>query len=338
MTHLGSPFWVPSLALQAHLNRTATGSPDDDWLSMVRARHLPRDLGRTLVIGCGGGASRARPRAQGTRREDRRGGRRRRANRPREGAGGAGRARVDLVLRLRPGAQRAAARTGGTRSSRRTCCITSDGSASCWGGSAPALSPRGRFVISEYVGPARFQYSDERMDLVARYFRMLPDRLRRDPATGRLLWHRDRVDAARLARDAPAEAARGEELVAGVRRMFDVEAEYPGAEGLLHPLLAGLAPNFGADPSGDERVMTVLCAAEARPLRGGPARQPVRLPRREATGARPDSDLVRAPTRRPFRRTGGAGVGPDLDFASGRPCRGPARGVTRQARAPAIQH
>ncbi len=35
MTHLGSPFWVPSRALQAHLNRTATGRPDDDWLSMM---------------------------------------------------------------------------------------------------------------------------------------------------------------------------------------------------------------------------------------------------------------------------------------------------------------
>jgi hypothetical protein len=82
--------------------------------------------------------------------------------------------------------------------------------------------------------------------------------------SGRLLWRRERADAARLARDAPTEAARGEELLAGVRRMFDVEAEYPGAQGLLHPLLSGLALNFGGDPADDERVMAVLCAAEAR--------------------------------------------------------------------------
>jgi hypothetical protein len=107
------------------------------------------------------------------------------------------------------------------------------------------------------------------MDLVTRYFRLLPDRLRRDPATGALLWRRERPDPERLERDAPAEAARGEELLAGVRRMFDVEAEYPGGEGLIHPLLAGLAQNFGADAAGDERVLETVCAGEAQLFAAG---------------------------------------------------------------------
>jgi len=98
---------------------------------------------------------------------------------------------------------------------------------------------------------------------------MLPGRLRRDPATGGLLWRRERLDPGRLAREVPAEAARGEELLAGVRRMFEVEAEYPGGEGLLHPLLGGLASNFGADPSGDERVLEAVCAAEAHLFAAG---------------------------------------------------------------------
>ena len=268
MTHLGSPFWVPSRALQAHLNRTATGSPDDDWLSMVRARHLPRDLGRTLVIGCGGGhLERALARKERVGRIVGVDADAAQIDRAREQAERVGLASISYSVfdpersELPPGPWDAIVAQDVLHHVGRLGELL--------GRIGAALSPRGRFVISEYVGPARFQYSDERMDLVARYFRMLPDRLRRDPATGRLLWHRDRVDAARLARDAPAEAARGEELVAGVRRMFDVEAEYPGAEGLLHPLLAGLAPNFGADPSDDERVMTVLCAAEARLFEAG---------------------------------------------------------------------
>ena len=55
VSHPGSPFWVPSAALQRHLNRTATGNPDGDWLSHVRAEHLPRTVARTLVLGCGNG-------------------------------------------------------------------------------------------------------------------------------------------------------------------------------------------------------------------------------------------------------------------------------------------
>lgn len=268
MTHIGSPFWVPSRALQAHLNRTATGSADDDWLSMVRARHLPRQLERTLVVGCGGGhLERALARKE------------------RVGAITAVDADPDQVARAREQADRV-----GLSSISYSVFDPerSDPPSGPWDAIfaqdvlhhvsrlgelltriSASLSPRGRFVMAEYVGPARFQYSDERMDLVARYFRLLPDRLRRDPLTGRLLWRRERPDPARLARETPAEAARGEELLAGVRRMFDVEVEYPLGEGLLHPLLAGLERNFGADPSGDERVLEALCAAEAHLFAAG---------------------------------------------------------------------
>jgi SAM-dependent methyltransferase len=262
MTHLGSPFWVPSRVLQAHLNRTATGNPDDDWLSMVRARHLPRTLGRTLVLGCGGGhLERALARKE------------------RVGAIAAVDADAETVARAREQADRV-----GLGAIAYSVFDPERGElpAGPWDAIfaqdllhhvsrlgellariAASLAPWGRFVMSDYVGPARFQYSDERMDLVARYFRLLPDRLRREPHTGRLLWRRERPDPARLERESPAEAARGGELLAGVRRMFDVEAEYPVGEGLLHPLLAGLERNFGADAAGDERLLAILCAAEA---------------------------------------------------------------------------
>ena len=76
--------------------------------------------------------------------------------------------------------------------------------------------------------------------------------------------HHQRRHPARLAREAPAEAARGEELLAGVRRMFDVEAEYPGGQGLLHPLLSGLARNFGGDPAADERLRAIASESPER--------------------------------------------------------------------------
>jgi SAM-dependent methyltransferase len=126
-----------------------------------------------------------------------------------------------------------------------------------------ALSPRGHFVLLDYVGPNRFQYDDARMAIVQRYFRLLPERLRRDPRTGRAWLRRERPDAAALSRDRPHEAARSEELAGIARAAFAEQAFLPAGGGLLHPLLAGLESNFGRDVNDDERVLAVLCAAEA---------------------------------------------------------------------------
>ena len=127
-----------------------------------------------------------------------------------------------------------------------------------------ALSARGRVVFVEYVGPNRFQYPKQRTELVQRYFRLLPQRLRRDDRTGEPVWRREPIDAAALERDSPFEAARSEDLLTLARKSFVAEAEYSAGGGLLHPLLSGLAPNFGRAPAEEERLLDVLCAAESR--------------------------------------------------------------------------
>ncbi len=258
----GAPFWVPSAALQRHVNRAASGDPGVDWLSHVRSRNLAAELRRTLVVGCGEGfLERALARMPGV------------------GEITAADADAGTVERAR----RHARRLGLSAVSHLT--LDPDAQEIPEGpwdavlvhnvlhhAARPddllrrlhaALAPRGKFVCLEYVGPNRFQYPEDRMDIVRRYFRLLPERLRRDPDSGRVAWRRERPDAAALARARPHEAARSEELPALVRRWFAEEASYSGAGGLLHPLLAGLEHNFGADRAHDERVLDVLCAAEA---------------------------------------------------------------------------
>lgn len=263
MSHPGSPFWVPSGALQGHVNRSATGHPSVDWLSHVRARNLPAELPRVLVVGCGEGfIERSLARMPGV------------------GAITAVDADPATVAR----AGRSAARRGlaGVAHSvlDPNAAPLPDGP---WdavivhdtlhhvgrleeflGRLHDVLAPRGRAVLVEYVGPNRFQYPPERADLVERYFRLLPRRMRLDDRTGHPVWRRERVDAAALARDDPFEAGRSEELLALARRFFVAEAEYSGAGGLLHPLLAGHAHRFGKAPAEEERLLEVLCGAEAR--------------------------------------------------------------------------
>ena len=261
MTHPGSPFWVPSSALQRHLNRTATGNPDFDWLSYVRALHLPASLGRALVIGCGNGdLERALARKDGVL------------------AILAVDADPAAVERARRQAERAgfAAISHAVFDPERDALPDGPWDAifasdvlhhvlaleGLLARVHAALSPRGRFVFIEYVGPNRFQYPDERLELVQRYFRLLPERLRREPSTGRTLWRRERVDPARLERELPAEAARSEAILPLARRAFVPEAEYPAGGGLLHPVLSGLAENFREGEAEEERLLEVLCAAE----------------------------------------------------------------------------
>ena len=259
--HPGTPFWVPSAALQSHLNRTATGHPGVDWLSHVRARHLPPRVLRTLVLGCGPGyLERALARYDGIGQIL--------ATDPDE-------ASVDI-------AAKAARRDGlDTITHARIALDGSPLPAGPWNlvmahdvlhhladaesvmrAVRDALAPGGRFVFSEYTGPPRFQHGDAAMEMVERYFRLLPERVRKDPGTGHPMWRRGRVDAERLTRESPHEAAASDRLRPLARRLFISEAELSGGGGLLHPLLSGFEGHFQPASAENERLLQVLCAAE----------------------------------------------------------------------------
>jgi len=260
------PFWVPSRALQRHLNRTATGNPDQDWLSHVRMHHLGETLRRVLVLNCGYGYLERALARQGGIDEIL-----------------ATDANADLVANARLQAERLHL----TRISYAVVDVERDPMpAGPWDAIFAEgllhhvsdlegllarihaeLSPRGRVVFSDYTGPARFQHGEAAWDNVARYFRVLPERIRRDPASGTLAWSRPPVDAARLARENPAETARSEEILPLARKTFAVRAELSGGGGLLHPLLNGLSMGFRAGE--DEKLLAVLCAAEAHLAESG---------------------------------------------------------------------
>ena len=262
MSHPGSPFWVPSAALQRHINRSASGDPTVDWLSHARTRHLPSELPRVLVVGCGEGfIERSLARMSGVGPitaidADPAAVERARRNARRRGLAAVAHAVLDPnAVPLPEGPWDAVIVHDTLHHVGRL--------EGFYGHIHDILAPRGRVVFVEYVGPNRFQYPAERGEIVQRYFRLLPQRLRRDPDTGEALWRPEPVDAARLTLDSPLEAARSEDLLPLARRCFVAEAEYSGGGGLLHPLLSGLARNFGSRGE-EEHVLDVLCAAETR--------------------------------------------------------------------------
>ena len=266
--NLDAMVWTASPVIRRYLHRLVSGSPECDWLTWVRAKHLPQTVDRLLVLGCGAGwLERALARKDGT------------------GAIIACDFARDRVL----AAEETARREGLTRIRYLVCNLEEEplpegpfdaviandvlhhitDLEGLFGRIHAALAPEGKLVFNEYVGPNRFQYGPARMALINRYFRLIPDHLRYQPFSGGLFWSRRRTDPARLAADDPTEAVRSEDVLPLARRFFEVEKEYSYGGGLLNPLLYEVIGNFDEKRPYDNRLLTALCEAEERLTKSG---------------------------------------------------------------------
>jgi SAM-dependent methyltransferase len=260
--------WTAAPVVCRYLHRLASGDENCDWLTFVEWRHLAPSLDRALVLGCGSAGWLEQALA--------------------------GRHRFRSIVACdfaQDSVERARARAlalGITTIEYRVLDLEHDRLDGPYDAIFAndvlhhiadleglylrihdALKQSGKFIFNEYVGPNRFQYSDERMDLLNRYFRILPDRLRLDHVTGHVLWRRERLDRTKVEREDPTEAVRSEEVLPLARRFFQTEKEYPYGGGLLNPLLFGIVANFLPGDSFDDRMLEVLCGAEERLTRSG---------------------------------------------------------------------
>lgn len=113
------------------------------------------------------------------------------------------------------------------------------------------LRPDGLLVLNEFVGPDRFQWSDEQLMAATRLIRSLPLRLRRNRDLVR--WKRylkpwvrtaKRWSPQKMARVDPSESVRSSEIPSLVAERFDVLArrQYGGA--ILGLVLNNIVGNF----------------------------------------------------------------------------------------------
>jgi SAM-dependent methyltransferase len=267
--HLELLVWTSSPVVRRYLHELVSGDPNCDWLTWVEAAHFAPRLDRALVLGCGSGwleralAQRGRFRSI---------------------------VACDFAAETVSRARQAAEEEGFSSSidyrvvdleneelpeGPFDAVIANDvlhhitGLEPLYTRIHGALAPGGKLVFNEYVGPNRFQYSDAHMEVVNRYLRVLPDRLRWDPIFGRTLRKRERVDAKQLVIDDPTEAVRSEDVLPLARKFFRVEKEYAYGGGLLNPLLFGIVTNFRAGDPWDDMLLSRLCAAEQRLTESG---------------------------------------------------------------------
>jgi SAM-dependent methyltransferase len=175
-----------------------------------------------------------------------------------------------------------------------------------------ALRRDGVFHLHEFVGPTRFQWTDAQLALANGFLDSLPPRLRRLPSglpKGRLF--RPTISSM-LAID-PTEAIRSSEIVAVLRRYFDIVEERRLGGTLAHIALGEIAQNFDpADPEAssalerlfaledqamaDGRIGSDFVTLTAVPKRGTLGAALRRFSGRVAMRRRPPTQAANAPT------------------------------------------
>jgi SAM-dependent methyltransferase len=127
---------------------------------------------------------------------------------------------------------------------------------------AASLTPDGIFVVQEYVGPARFQMSDEAVANANRLLAVLPRHYLVDPESGIGRHRFVRPTPKQVAKVDPSEAIRSDEIVPLVEERFRIEyrADFGGT--LLHLPLGGIIANFDPDDETDTALLDLLCMYE----------------------------------------------------------------------------
>ena len=124
-----------------------------------------------------------------------------------------------------------------------------------------ALTPGGLLVVRDYVGPARYQFTDGQMRVVNAILPLLPEIWRRD-VSGTLRVAQEPPPVAWVMNNDPLAAVASTEVRAAVTAGFNLVEEASLGGTVLMPLMAGISHNF-LDPSPEcQSLLDALWSAE----------------------------------------------------------------------------
>ena len=126
-----------------------------------------------------------------------------------------------------------------------------------------SLKLNGIFVIVEYVGPNRFQWTNQQLKIINDLLKLLPDRYKRDADND--LITKPIVTQKTMGgylREDPSEAIRSSDIVPLIHRYFKVIEERDMGGTILHMLLANIVDNFDISKEEDLTLLKLLCYFE----------------------------------------------------------------------------
>lgn len=124
-----------------------------------------------------------------------------------------------------------------------------------------ALTPRGLFILEEFVGPTQFQWTDQQIDLVRSLISLVPERLRkfRWDAIKHL---EGRPTPEEVVAVSPFESIRSADILPLFRKYFDVIVEKRLGGTIQHLFYNGIAHNFSPSDEDAVRCLHAIMAVE----------------------------------------------------------------------------
>jgi SAM-dependent methyltransferase len=117
------------------------------------------------------------------------------------------------------------------------------------------LRPGGLLLVNEFVGPSRFQWTDEQLRVANVELATLPSPLRKDLRTGLTKTAIHRPTVAEIVATDPSEAVRSAEIESVLRSRFEVIGEWNWGGTINHLVFQNIAVNF--DPSDESHLSHV---------------------------------------------------------------------------------
>ncbi|HEX8252642.1 MAG TPA: class I SAM-dependent methyltransferase [Thermoanaerobaculia bacterium] len=246
--------WMANTAVLMHLNERATGDPARDWLSSWAHRWFAGDALRVLVLGCGEGwleralaewpfvahidavdfAEHAVARARGLAR---------------------GIAKIEYgVVDLNRDELPANAYDVVVAHS---VLHHVENLEHAYAQIERTMRPNATLVVNEYVGPNRFQYSDDVLAIINALLRCLPPELRRPYAV------RTRPTVDEMIASDPTEAVRAEEVLGVMEQRFEVLERKTLGGAILQHLLYDIVQNFRFEVPRERSLLEILCTIDA---------------------------------------------------------------------------
>ena len=107
-----------------------------------------------------------------------------------------------------------------------------------------ALRPGGLLLVNEFVGPSRFQWTDDQRRVATEALATLPRDLRKDLRTGLTKTAIHRPTLAEMVAADPSEAVRSAEIETELRSRFEVIGEWSWGGTINHLVFQDIAGNF----------------------------------------------------------------------------------------------
>jgi ubiquinone/menaquinone biosynthesis C-methylase UbiE len=120
-----------------------------------------------------------------------------------------------------------------------------------------ALKKNGFFVMMEYVGPSRLQFTDEQVSITNEILSLLPKKYKLT-AEGFLKDRYANTAVEEVVKSDPSEAVCPESILPVMKSYLDIiKMEYTGGT-ILYPLLGGIASNFEMDEDGEALIKLLI--------------------------------------------------------------------------------